>query len=131
MADLYKTDRARAALAANMMGLDPQQFNLYKEGPEGIARRRREQSGPAGELAAASDRAEQLRQKYDTAMNKLSSVGVNVLTAMMPAFDFLVEKLIELGDWIIRNRGAINDGVKSFVSGFEQLLKALTSLIEK
>ncbi len=129
--DLCKTDRARAALAANMMGLDPQQFNLYKEGPEGIARRRREQSGPAGELAAASDRAEQLRQKYDTAMNKLSSVGVNVLTAMMPAFDFLVEKLIELGDWIIRNRGAINDGVKSFVSGFEQLLKALTSLIEK
>ncbi|MFY1884132.1 phage tail tip lysozyme [Achromobacter xylosoxidans] len=129
--DLYKTDRSRAALAANMMGLDPQQFNLYKEGPEGIARRRREQSGAAGELAAASDRAEQLRQKYDTAMNKLSSVGVNVLTAMMPAFDFLVEKLIELGDWIIRNRGAINDGVKSFISGFEQLLKALTSLIEK
>ncbi|WP_238925053.1 phage tail tip lysozyme [Achromobacter insuavis] len=131
VADLYKTDRARAALAANMMGLDPQQFNLYKEGPEGIARRRREQSGAAGELAAASDRAEQLRQRYDTAMNKLSSIGVNVLTAMMPAFDFLVEKLIELGDWIIRNRGAINDGIKSFISGFEQLLKALTSLIEK
>ncbi|CUJ79107.1 Transglycosylase SLT domain [Achromobacter sp. 2789STDY5608633] len=129
--DLYKTDRARAALAANLMGLDPQQFNLYKEGPEGIARRRREQSGAAGELAAASDRAEQLRQRYDTAMNKLSSIGVNVLTAMMPAFDFLVEKLIELGDWIIRNRGAINDGIKSFISGFEQLLKALTSLIEK
>lgn len=131
VADLYKTDRSRAALAANMMGLDAQQFNLYKEGPEGIARRRREQSGAAGELAAASDRAEQLRQRYDTAMNKLSSVGVNVLTAMMPAFDFLVEKLIELGDWIIRNRGAINDGVKSFITGFEQLLKALTSLIEK
>lgn len=131
VADLYKTDRARAALAANMMGLDPQQFNLYREGPEGIARRRREQSGAAGELAAASDRAEQLRQRYDTAMNKLSSIGVNVLTAMMPAFDFLVEKLIELGDWIIRNRGAINDGIKSFISGFEQLLKALTSLIEK
>lgn len=131
VADLYKTDRSRAALAANMMGLDAQQFNLYKEGPEGIARRRREQSGAAGELAAASDRAEQLRQRYDTAMNKLSSVGVNVLTAMMPAFDFLVEKLIELGDWIIRNRGAINDGIKSFISGFEQLLKALTSLIEK
>lgn len=131
VAELYKTDRARAALAANMMGLDPQQFNLYKEGPDGIARRRREQSGAAGELAAASDRAEQLRQKYDTAMNKLSSIGVNVLTAMMPAFDFLVEKLIELGDWIIRNRGAINDGIKSFISGFEQLLKALTSLIEK
>lgn len=131
VADLYKKDRSRAALAANMMGLDAQQFNLYKEGPEGIARRRREQSGAAGELAAASDRAEQVRQRYDTAMNKLSSVGVNVLTAMMPAFDFLVEKLIELGDWIIRNRGAINDGVKSFISGFEQLLKALTSLIEK
>ncbi len=128
---IYETNRADAALAASQMGLDAQQFNLYKEGPEGIARRRREQSGAAGELAAASDRAEQLRQKYDTAMNKLSSVGVNVLTAMMPAFDFIVEKLIELGDWIIRNRGAINDGVKSFVSGFEQLLKALTSLIEK
>ncbi|MCJ9707664.1 phage tail tip lysozyme [Bordetella hinzii] len=129
--DLYQTDRARAALAANLMGLDSQQFNFYKEGPEGISQRRREQSVAAGELAAASDRAEQLRQRYDTAMNKLSSVGVNVLTAMMPAFDFLVEKLIELGDWIIRNRGAINDGVKSFISGFEQLLKALTSLIEK
>lgn len=131
VADLYKTDRSRAALAANMMGLDPQQFNLYKEGPEGIARRRREQSGAAGELAAASDRAERLRQRYDTAMNKLSGVGVNVLTAMMPAFDFLVEKLIELGDWIIRNRTEINDGIKVFISGFEQLLKALTSLIDK
>ncbi|KAG1527167.1 hypothetical protein G6F50_018334 [Rhizopus delemar] len=54
VAGIYKTDRARASLAANMMGLDAQQFNLYKDGPEGIARRRREQSGPAAEQAAAA-----------------------------------------------------------------------------
>ncbi len=131
VAELYKTDRARAALAANMMGLDAQQFNLYKEGPEGIARRRREQSGPAAEQAAAAQRAEQLRQKYDTAMNKLSSVGVNVLTSMMPAFDFLVEKLIELGDWIITNKAQINEGVKLLVMGFEQILKAITEVANK
>lgn len=131
VAEIYKTDRARAALAANMMGLDAQQFNLYKEGPEGIARRRREQSGPAAEQAAAAQRAEQLRQKYDTAMNKLSSVGVNVLTAMMPAFDFIVEKLIELGDWIIANKAELNDGIQSFVSGFEQLLKAITDAVKQ
>ncbi|WP_334166331.1 phage tail tip lysozyme [Achromobacter mucicolens] len=131
VAEIYKTDRARAALAANMMGLDAQQFNLYKEGPEGIARRRREQSGPAAEQAAAAQRAEQLRQKYDTAMNKLSSVGVNVLTSMMPAFDFLVEKLIELGDWIITNKAQINEGVKLLVMGFEQILKAITEVANK
>lgn len=128
---IYETNRADAALAASQMGLDAQQFNLYKEGPEGIARRRREQSGPAGEMAAAAARAEQLRQKYDTAMNKLSSVGVNVLTAMMPAFDFIVEKLIELGDWIIANKAELNDGIQSFVSGFEQLLKAITDAVKQ
>lgn len=131
VAEIYKTDRARAALAANMMGLDAQQFNLYKDGPEGIARRRREQSGPAAEQAAAAARAEQLRQKYDTAMNKLSSVGVNVLTSMMPAFDFLVSKLIELGDWIITNKAQINEGVKLLVVGFEQILKAITEVANK
>lgn len=121
VAEIYKTDRARAALAANMMGLDAQQFNLYKEGPEGIARRRQEQSGPAAEQAAAAERAEQLRRKYDTAMNKLASVGVNVLTALMPAFDFAVDKLIEFGNWIIQNRAVINETVKSWVKGAEQV----------
>lgn len=128
---IYETNRADAALAASQMGLDAQQFNLYKDGPEGIARRRREQSGPAAEQAAAAARAEQLRQKYDTAMNKLSSVGVNVLTSMMPAFDFLVSKLIELGDWIITNKAQINEGVKLLVVGFEQILKAITEVANK
>lgn len=131
VAEIYKTDRPRAALAANMMGLDAQQFNLYKEGPEGIARRRREQSGPAAEQAAAAQRAEQLRQKYDTAMNKLSSVGVNVLTAMMPAFDFLVEKLIEFGNWIIQNRAVINETVKSWVDDAEKFFGRLSAFRDK
>ncbi|RIJ02210.1 hypothetical protein DXK93_18730 [Achromobacter sp. K91] len=126
VAEIYKTDRARAALAANMMGLDAQQFNLYKEGPEGIARRRQEQSGPAAEQAAAAQRAEQLRQKYDTAMNKLSSVGVNVLTALMPAFEFGVDKLIEFGNWIIQNRTVINETVKSWVTGAEKFFAGLS-----
>jgi len=131
VAEIYKTDRARAALAANMMGLDAQQFNLYKDGPEGIARRRREQSGPAAEQAAAAQRAEQLRQKYDTAMNKLSSVGVNVLTALMPAFEFAVDKLIEFGNWIIQNRAVINETVKSWVKGAEQLFGGLSKFGDK
>jgi len=131
VAGIYKTDRARAALAANMMGLDAQQFNLYKDGPEGIARRRREQSGPAAEQAAAAQRAEQLRQKYDTAMNKLSSVGVNVLTALMPAFEFAVDKLIEFGNWIIQNRAVINETVKSWVKGAEQFFGGLSKFGDK
>lgn len=131
VAEIYKTDRARAALAANMMGLDAQQFNLYKDGPEGIARRRREQSGPAAEQAAAAQRAEQLRQKYDTAMNKLSSVGVNVLTALMPAFEFAVDKLIEFGNWIIQNRAVINETVKSWVKGAEQFFSGLSKFGDK
>jgi len=131
VAEIYKTDRARAALAANMMGLDAQQFNLYKDGPEGIARRRREQSGPAAEQAAAAQRAEQLRQKYDTAMNKLSSVGVNVLTALMPAFEFAVDKLIEFGNWIIQNRAVINETVKSWVKGAEQFFGGLSKFGDK
>ena len=131
VAEIYKTDRARAALAANMMGLDAQQFNLYKDGPEGIARRRREQSGPASEQAAAAARAERLRQKYDTAMNKLSSVGVNVLTALMPAFEFAVDKLIEFGNWIIQNRAVINETVKSWVKDAEKFFGRLSVFRDK
>lgn len=131
VAEIYKTDRARAALVANMMGLDAQQFNLYKDGPEGITRRRREQSGPAAEQAAAAARAELLRQKYDTAMNKLSSVGVNVLTALMPAFEFAVDKLIEFGNWIIQNRAVINETVKSWVKGAEQFFGGLSRFGDK
>lgn len=128
---IYETNRADAALAAKQMGLDPQQFNLYKEGPEGMARRRQEQSGPAAEQAAAAQRAEQLRQKYDTAMNKLSSVGVNVLTALMPAFDFIVDKLIEFGNWIIQNRMVIHEAVKSWVKGAEEFFTGLSKFGDK
>lgn len=128
---IYQTNRADAALAASQMGLDAQQFNLYKEGPGGIARRRQEQSGPAAEQAAAAERAEQLRRKYDTAMNKLSSVGVNVLTALMPAFDFAVDKLIEFGNWIIQNRAVINETVKSWVKGAEQVFGWLSKFGDK
>lgn len=128
---IYETNRADAALAASQMGLDAQQFNLYKDGPEGIARRRREQAGPAAEQAAAAQRAEQLRQKYDTAMNKLSSVGVNVLTALMPAFEFGVDKLIEFGNWIIQNRAVINETVKSWVDDAEKFFGRLSAFRDK
>lgn len=131
VADLYKRDPARARLAADQMGLDPGQFNLYREGPEGIARRRREQAQTAAAHAAASGGAERLRQNYDTAMNRLGAVGVDVLTSMMPAFDFLVEKLMELGNWIITNKAQINEGVKLLVVGLEQLLKSITEIVTK
>lgn len=127
VAEIYQTDRPRAALAANMMGLDAQQFNLYREGPEGMARRRQEQSGLAREQGAAAERAERLRQKYDTAMNKLASVGVDVLIALMPSLDYIVQKLTEFGDWIIANKSELNaviiavmDGIKTIVQGISE-----------
>jgi len=128
VSDLYKKNPDDARLAANEMGLDPGQFDLYREGPEGIARRRREQSSAAAEQAKASAGAESLRQKYDTAMNQLGSIGVGVLQEMMPSFNLLVDKLLELGRWVIANREQINNGFSLLISGLEGLAKEALKL---
>ncbi|CAB3715227.1 hypothetical protein CEY09_30895 [Achromobacter marplatensis] len=131
VANLYKTNKADAALAASQMGLDAQQFNFYKDGPEGMARRRREQSGPAAAQAAAAERAEQLRQKYDTAMNKLASVGVDVLVALMPALDYIVEKLTDFGNWVIANKSQVNAAIMAVADGIKAIFEAVSEVFTK
>ncbi|WP_254926083.1 lytic transglycosylase domain-containing protein [Bordetella genomosp. 11] len=131
VADIYKTDRQRAAVVAQGLGLDQAQFNLYRLGPQGIAQRRAEQAPLANELAAQSAGAEALRRKYDSAMNRFSAVGVNVLNAAMPSIDLIVDKIIELGNWIVDHKDQLNAAIKAFVDGMTELLGAVGKFVTK
>jgi hypothetical protein len=131
VADIYKTDRQRAAVVSKAMGLDEAQFNLYRLGPQGIAQRRQEQAPLANDLAANAASAEALRRKYDTVMNKFSSVGVNILNAVMPSINLVVDKIIELGNWVVQHKDTINTAVASWVKGFGDFLKSLDGLSKK
>lgn len=131
VADIDKTDRQRAAVVAKGMGLEEGQFNLLRLGPQGIQQRRAEQAPLAKELADNAAKAEELRRKYDSAMNRLSAVGVSVVNSMMPSLNLVVDKIIELGNWVIEHKGEINTAFTAIVDGLTALLKGVGEFVEK
>jgi hypothetical protein len=104
ISNLAKADPGRAQLVASQMGITPAEYNFLKQGPEAIEAARRAQAGLATELARASAPAERLRKEFDLLENKFTSVGVNVLVALMPAFETLMGYLTRLGDWIVAHK---------------------------
>jgi hypothetical protein len=104
ISNLAKADPGRAQLVASQMGITPAEFNFLKQGPEAIEAARRAQAGLADELARASAPAEKLRKEFDLLENKFTSVGVNVLVALMPAFETVMGYLTRLADWIVAHK---------------------------
>lgn len=120
---MFQTDPGRARLVAQQMGIDDDSFNLMKLGAEGIQRLREQQARLAEEQARASAPAEALRKQFDTLENTFQSIGVRVLTDLMPAFDRLIVYLQRLSDWVSDHKEDISKWVDSAVDSIEKFAK--------
>lgn len=120
---MFQTDPGRARLVAQQMGIDDDSFNLLKQGVDGIQRLRDQQSRLAEEQARASAPAEALRKKFDSLENTFESIGVRVLTDLMPVFDRLLGWLQQLADWIDQHKNDIAKWVDAAVDAFQRFVQ--------
>lgn len=132
ISNLYRTDQGRARLVAGQMGIGEGEFNFLRQGPEAIEAARRAQAGLADELARAAVPAERLRKEFDSLENKFTSVGVNVLTALMPALETILGYLTKLADWIVEHKDDIAKWVDDTIKKIQTnapLIKAWVSSV--
>jgi hypothetical protein len=120
---MFEQDPGRAKLIAQQMGIDDDSFNLLKLGADGIQRLREQQARLAEEQARSSAPAEALRKQFDTLENTFQSIGVRVLTELMPVFDRLIVYMQRLADWVSDHKTDIAQWVDNAVTAVQNFVK--------
>lgn len=120
---MFQTDPGKARLVAQQMGIDDDSFNLLKQGAAGIQKLREQQARLAEEQASASAPAEALRKQFDTLENTFQSIGVRVLTDLMPVFDRLIVYMQRVADWVSDHKEDISKWVDSAVTAIQDFVK--------
>ena len=114
---LNKTKGPGAAqLAAAQMGLDPANFNLYKQGNEAIARliAAKQKLSPWTKEEAAQ--AIIVKNKWDQIGDTYDKVSNKVLFALMPSIDKLLNVFERLGKWFLDHKDEIDTWIEKAVS---------------
>ncbi|CAB3889727.1 hypothetical protein LMG26788_03778 [Achromobacter pulmonis] len=123
VSEIYKTDRARAALAAQMMGISDDQFDLIKQGPAAIQQLVLAQEKRSAISEKDSQDAKRLRNIYLDLRDTFESVGTKVLIALIPTFEKLLKIAQKVGDYFLENRDQIVKWIDGAVDGLGNLLK--------
>ena len=108
VSEIYKTDRARAALAAQMMGISDDQFDLIKQGPAAIQQLVVAQEKRSSITAKDAQDAQRLRNIYLDLRDTFESVGTKVLIALIPTFEKLLKAAQKVGDYFLQNLSLIH-----------------------
>jgi hypothetical protein len=96
--DAQGIDVGRSMAAS--FGISADTFNLIKQGSGAINEARRSVESLASAQAAASVPAEEFRKKWDLVQNRLESVGVNIVTQLLPVLN-------RFADWLAANQDQI------------------------
>jgi hypothetical protein len=136
LTEKYGIDVARSRASA--MGISDDTFNLMKQGAPAIDRLRDANKGLGDAQAAASVKAEEFRKKWDLVQNRLESVGVNIVTRLLPILDrfanWLDDNQDKIEEWAEKVVKAIEDFIKTAddaaksVGGWQNVLVALIAL---
>lgn len=118
VSEIYKTDRSRAALAAQMMGVSDDQFDLIKQGPAAIQQLVTAQQKRSAISAKDAQDALRLRSVYLDLRDTFESVGTKVLISLIPTFEKLLARAQKLGDYFLTNREQIVKWVEGLVNAF-------------
>ncbi|MFY2794287.1 phage tail tip lysozyme [Achromobacter xylosoxidans] len=123
VSEIYKTDRARAALAAQMMGVSDDQFDLIKQGPAAIQQLVLAQERRSAISSKDAQDAQRLRNIYLDLRDTFESVGTKVLIALIPTFEKLLKAAQKVGDYFLENRQQIVQWIDRAVDGLSNLVE--------
>lgn len=115
VADLYKTDKQRASVVAQQLGLDQAVFDLIKQGPDAINQLVESQRKRASVTAEDARKADELRKKFLDLKDGFTQVGTKVTLALIPAFERIIEWLERLAVWFDQHSDEVAQGVGSFI----------------
>jgi hypothetical protein len=114
-AALYRRDPVTAMLKARqMMGLDTETFNLYKEGRGHLLERMTLGEHLSGITRKQADAAIRAEREWTAIQTRLERVGRTILFALMPSFD-------KLSHWIDLHSKDISKWTEEFATGITNI----------
>lgn len=127
VADLYKTDKARAQLVASQMGISEQQFNLIKQGPEEILSlvAAQEKNSAISDKQAAQ--ALELKNKWDDLAAGFKVGGTTIVLELMPTIEKLIATFQRWADYVVSHKDDIKAWVDKTVPKVEELFKSFAN----
>lgn len=128
--ELYDKSPARAALAAQELGISEDQFNLFKQGPAAIQALVDAQMKNAVVTEANAKRAEELRIKLLDFKDSVSATATQIVLTMAPVLERWLQQLQELADWIAAHREEIAAWVEDAAKALVQLATAVNDVAE-
>ncbi len=118
IADLYQKDRARAAQAAQEMGVNDALFDLFKRGPIELEKLLQAQERRSSISERDAEAALRLHERYLDLRDTFESVGIKILVALMPALERLLVLVQGWGDYLLENR----EEIVAWVDGVAQAI---------
>ncbi len=127
VADLYKTDKARAQLVASQMGISEQQFNLIKQGPDAILAlvAAQEKNSAISDVQAAQ--ALELKNKWDDLTTSFKVGGTTIILELMPAIEKIIATFQKWADYIVAHKDDIKKWVDAAIPKVEALFKSFAN----
>ncbi|QDJ35829.1 hypothetical protein CBR67_03720 [Bordetella hinzii] len=130
VSEIYKTNRARAALAAKLMGISEEQFNFIRQGPDEIQKVIALQEKRSSISQSDAKEALRLKNIYLDLRDTFEAVGTKVLVSLIPIFEKLMSKAQELGNYVLANREQIVQWVNGLASAFSKFATAADKAAE-
>jgi len=130
VADLYKTDRARAALAAQLMGISEDQFDFIKTGPASISKAIAAQQKRSSVTKEESLALRGLNSRYMDLRDTFTAVGTKVVVSLIPTFERLINIAQKWADKLLENRDAIGYWIENLLDKFSEFAKEVDSAVQ-
>lgn len=130
ISELYAKSPARAALAAQELGINEDTYNLIKQGPAAIQALISAQMKNSVVTEKDAAQADQLRTKLLDLRDSLQATATRILLTMAPVLEKWLAQLQALADWVAEHREDIAEWVEGAVRGMLQFAKALDSAAE-
>lgn len=117
VSQLYQTDKARAAVVAQQIGIDQSQFDLIKQGPDAINKLVEAQKKHATITEEDARKSQELLNKFHDLQDSFTAVGTRITIALIPVFERVIGYLEKLADWFNGHSDEIVAALDKFVDG--------------
>lgn len=95
------------AQAQHWMGMSAEEFNFLKQGAAVVKAQVEQQAKLSGITQKSAEAMADLNAKLGTLKDQFEGVGVQILGALIPAFEGLLKYLQKVGDWLTEHKDAI------------------------
>lgn len=124
IADMFKQDPAKAALVARQMGINEDQFNFLKQGPDAVMRLVRAQEKNAAITAKDAAAALKLRNQFLDLRDSLESTGIRIAVRLIPVIDRVVARLEKMSQWALDHKDDIARWLEDTIQWVERFVRS-------